>query len=192
MNAIAKATEASTESQILEYESLDDAQKKIIDEMSDRWKDLQDVATEAFSKISEESSVSDEEMIENLKHNQEVVEDWGKDVAEWHEQAGKEGNEVFLQWLDQLGPDSVAELAVVNEMTDEQLKEFMGLMSNGADLATDGFSESLGKGGDEIIDQAGHLIIDIDGTMRDKISSIGFEIGRASCRERGWRGGIDA
>src|SRR5699024_8008359 len=83
--------------------------------------------------------------------------------------------EGFLLRRDQLGPDSAAELAVVNEMTDEQLKEFMGLMSKGADLATDGFSESLGKGGDEIIDQAGHLIIDIDGTMRDKISSIGVD-----------------
>ncbi|OTN76721.1 hypothetical protein A5886_001800 [Enterococcus sp. 8G7_MSG3316] len=188
---VANSSIESAEAQGFALVELSQTQETAIESMQSKYDDLAEVATNAFSKISNESDLSAQEMIENLKHNQEVVAGWGQNVAELHEKAGQEGNEGFLQWLDQLGPDSAAELAIVNNMTETQLKEFMELMNNGAEVATSAFSESLGDGFDDSIEAFKEFGQLAPQTLREELEAADLNsIGRAV--GEGLAGGVSA
>src|SRR5690625_1786256 len=171
MNAIAKATEASTESQILDYESLDDAQKKIIDEMSDRWKDLQDVATEAFSKISEESSVSAEEMIENLKHNQEVVEDWAENLEKLAD-AGV--SSAFLDTFRKRGPESAEEVQALVDANIDEVKKLGDGYEEQVKLSLDQMAQAYNLDTTQF-EAVKHLVENVGLTFEEAIKQAGFD-----------------
>src|SRR5699024_5243338 len=119
---------------------------ELLDSMNETYAQILDITTNAFSKISEKSKVTKEEMFENLKHNQEMTAQWADNIAELYEYASKNGHDGFLHWLEQLGPDSAAEVAVISSMSDKELKDFATLMDNGAEQAGDNFKTSLGKG----------------------------------------------
>src|SRR5699024_8661095 len=127
-----------------------------------------------FDKISTESKLSGDEMLENLKHNQEVVAKWGENVAELMEKASENGYEGFIEWLETLGPDSAAELEVLNNMSDDKLDDFMKTMSDGGNVATDALAKAIGDDGDDVIASVGHLSDDTGESMKDGISNANF------------------
>ncbi|WP_062052344.1 tape measure protein [Bacillus sp. JCM 19034] len=168
--------------QITSYEELEGAQKEAFDSMKATYDELVDSATNAFDKISTESEISLSDMIENLEHNQQAVEEWGENQAKLMEWASKEGHENFMQWVEQLGPDHAGELAMLVEnlesSNDDQRRELEKLAEtyeNGADVATDALKNSLGDGFDEAVDVMVHFVDDGSKTLRDQIKKSGFD-----------------
>ncbi|AAU85096.1 tail length tape measure protein [Bacillus phage BCASJ1c] len=172
---ITAAIESGNLRQITSYEDLEDHHKKVFDNMAERYDDLAEHATNAFDKMNDESKATAEEMIENLEHNQEMTRQWSENVAELYDWAGKEGHDGFLQWLETMGPESAAELQVVRDMSDDELKRFAELMDEGANVATDSLKTSLGEGLDEAVDVMINFVDDGSSTLRDQITSSGFD-----------------
>src|SRR5699024_7562066 len=77
----------------------------------------------------------------------------------------------FIERLEALGPDSAAELEVLNNMSDDKLDDFMKTMSDGGNVATDALAKAIGDGGDDVIASAGHLMDDTGESMKDGISN---------------------
>lgn len=171
----AAAIEEGNLRQITSYEQLEGATKEAFDSMKSSYDSLVENATNAFDRMSEESKVSAEEMIANLEHNQRMTEEWGKNVANLYERAGKEGNEGFIQWLESMGPESAAELAVVSDMSDSELNRFIQLMNEGGTVASQSLKDSLGEGFDEVVDVMINFVDDGSKTLKDQIKAADFE-----------------
>ncbi|MCG5104453.1 tape measure protein [Oceanobacillus alkalisoli] len=171
----ATAIEEGNLRQVTSYEDLSDVQKEVFDNMKASYDELVENATNAFEKMNDESKVSSDEMIANLKHNQQMTEEWGENIAELYEYASKNGHEGFLHWLEQLGPDSAAEIEVINGMSDTKLAEFAELMDSGASVAGDSFKTSLGDEFDDAVDVMVDFIDEGSTSMREQIKIAGFD-----------------
>lgn len=172
---IAAAIESGNLRQITSYEDLSESQKEAFDSMKSAYDELVDNATNAFDRMNEESKVTADEMIANLEHNQKMTEQWGENVAKLYDWAGKEGHEGFLQWLENMGPESAAELAVVADMSDTELKRFAELMDKGAETATDSLKTALGDGFEDAVDTMVKFVDDGSKTLREQIKISGFD-----------------
>ncbi|WP_405103051.1 tape measure protein [Oceanobacillus sp. FSL H7-0719] len=174
-NNAALAVEEGNLRQVTSYADLDERHQEVFDNMKSSYDELVVNATNAFAKMNEESKVSADEMIANLKHNQQMTEEWGTNIAELYEYASKNGHEGFLHWLEQLGPDSAAEIAVINGMSDTKLKEFAELMDDGASVAGDSFKTSLGEEFNDAVDVMINFVDDGSQTLREQIKNSGFD-----------------
>lgn len=175
MENITEAIESGVTGQILDYESLKDHQKEAFDNMISTYEELVDGATDAFDRMNDESKVTAEEMFENLKHNQKVTEEWGENIAKLYEFAAKEGHEGFMEWLDKLGPDSAAELAVIAGMSEDELSRFADLMDKGAELAGESFKTSLNNEFDEAVDVMIDFVDASSMTLKQQMEGAGFD-----------------
>jgi len=171
----AAAIEEGNLRQITSYEDLEGAHKEAFDSMKNAYDELVDNATNAFDRMDKESKVSGEEMIANLEHNQEMTAQWADNVAELMEGAGEEGNEGFLRWLETMGPDSAAELAVVSDMGGDELDRFKELMNDAPKEAADNLKTSLGGGLNEAVDLMVDFADDASSTLREEIEAADFE-----------------
>lgn len=173
-----KMAQATENGVLVTKEALDEWMAKnedLVNSMTDTYNEILDITTNAFDKMSEESKASADEMIENLQHNQEMTKEWGENISELYEYASKNGHEGFLHWLEQLGPDSAAEIAEISNMSDSQLKEFAELMDSGADVATDSFKTSLGDGMEDAFNAMEDVITQTPATLRESIKNADFE-----------------
>ncbi len=149
--------------------------EELVASMQESYQEIYEITTDAFEKINDESSASAEEMIENLKHNQEMMKEWGENISELMGYATENGHEGFLHWLETLGPDSAAEIAVINDMSDAELKEFANLMEKGADVSTDAFTKSLGEGMEEGAELLKDEITALPETMQSAARDASFD-----------------
>lgn len=187
---IAQSSEESAATQQTALIELSETQEAAIASMQSRYDELYTVATNAFEKMNTESKVSADQMLENLKHNQQAIATWGENVAKLQARAGKEGNEEFLAWLSQLGPESAGEIAVMTEMSEEQFNEMVGMVNNSGELTTKAFNDSLGPGFDESIEAFKEFGQTIPKTLQDELEAADMNsIGRAVVE--GYTQGID-
>ncbi|GEN87255.1 tape measure protein [Oceanobacillus sojae] len=173
-DAVKKAVEDGNAAMILSYDVLSEAQQDAFERMKDKYTDLKDAATDAFQKINDESEVSASEMIENLQHNQKMVENWGENHGKLMEYASKNGHDGFMMWLDSLGIDSAAELQTVANMSEEQLEKFAGLMDEGGNKAATAMKDSLGEGLGEVGDILVSMVEDGALTTQEAIEAANF------------------
>lgn len=149
--------------------------EELVISMRESYQEIYDITTNAFERINDEAKVSAEEMIENLQHNQEMMREWGENISDLMGYASEHGHENFLHWLETLGPDSAAEVAVIADMSDKELKEFAQLMEDGAVVATDSFGKSLGEGMEESAEMLGDYITSLPKTMQQQARDANFE-----------------
>lgn len=171
-----KAVEDGNLRQITSYEELPEAQKEAFDSMKATYDELVDHATNAFDRMNDESKVTAEEMIENLEHNQKMTAQWGENIAELYNRAGKNSiDDGFVKYLEGLGPSAAAEVQEVVNMSEAELKKYSELMAEGGNVATDSLKTALGEGFDESVDIMIEFIDDGSKSMRDKIIDSGFD-----------------
>jgi hypothetical protein len=188
-----KMAEATENGVLVSKQAIDEwiaKNEELVTDMNSAYNEILDITTNAFDKISEKSKASSDEMIENLKHNQKITEEWGTNISELYEYASKNGHEGFLHWLEQLGPDSAAEIAEISNMSDSQLKEFAELMDSGADVATDSFKTSLGEGMEDAFNAMEDVITQTPATLRQSVRDADFESIGVDVTD-GLKGGID-
>ncbi len=172
--AVAEATSESVESQMIDFENLEGAQKEAFDNMSSTYEELADNATNAFDRMEDKSELTGQQMIDNLEHNQAVTEQWGENMAKLYDWAGKNSHEGLIKWLDTLGPDSAAELAIVADMGTGELERFAELMDQGGEVAGNSLKTSLGNEYDAVIDEMIAFVDNSALTMRSQIEVADF------------------
>lgn len=160
INQAAREAEAAREEQVRNFgvtmDIMTDKQKEVAETMKGTYDEMVSNVQDAFGRMNDESSASAEEMIANLEHNAQMTKEWGENRAALMETASQEGNEGFLRWLEGLGPDSAAELAVVADMGDEELNRFIELMNDAPQVAGDAFSTGMG----EEMEEAGRVMVE--------------------------------
>ena len=177
---IAAATKESANSMIIDFENLEGAQKEAFDSMKDSYTSLRDVATDAFDKIDMKTEETMSSMTETLAHNQKVVEEWGDNQAKLMKWAGENGYDNFIPYIENMGIDSAAELAVMAKASDSELTKFADTLEKGGAVAGESLKTSLGGEYDEIIDKTIEFVDSTSLTMKDQIKNANFEeIGKA-------------
>lgn len=111
------------------------------DEASERLDTFTDAATNMFEKINTKSDISVKDMIKNLQHNTQAMEDWGNNIA----QLGGQLPSDLLQPLIDQGPEKMAGvMAELAKATPEQLSALSQAFSEGGDAAAQAWLQSLG------------------------------------------------
>ena len=111
------------------------------DEASERLDTFTDAATNMFEKINTKSDISVKDMIKNLRHNTQAMEDWGNNIA----QLGGQLPSDLLQPLIDQGPEKMAGvMAELAKSTPEQLSALSQAFSDGGDAAAQAWLQSLG------------------------------------------------
>lgn len=136
------------EQQKVNYEDMTESQQKAFDSMKAQYNSLRETAQDAFNKISTDSKVSVDEMINNLEHNQQATSQWGENLENLYARAGDSFDTGFIEKLEAGGVEKNA--GALNELaksTDEQLKRVSELYEQNGTLSTEVWGRSLGEGG---------------------------------------------
>lgn len=111
------------------------------DDASERLDTFTDAATNMFEQINTTSEISVNDMIANLQHNTQAMEDWGNNIA-------KLGNRLpsdLLQPLINQGPSKMAGvIAALAAATPDQLSALSQAYAEGGDAAAEAWLQSLG------------------------------------------------
>lgn len=163
-------------------------QTNALDKLKDEYTNTQDVATDMFSKISDESEISLTEMIENLEHNQQAVKDWSENLAYLTELGVDEG---LLKTLEDAGPSSAAYVQTIVDGSEEEILHLSDAFRNGGDVATESLVARLGEGSEETAEAARLLAQTTDSALRDEIKKQDFG-GSGEDMVTGYVNGIEA
>jgi len=171
----AAAVEEGNLRQIASYEDLEGANKEAFDSMEEAYSSLKDAATDAFDKIETKTEHTMESMTETMQHNQKTVEEWSQNQADLMEWAGENGYDNFIPYIENMGIDSAAELALLADSSEGELIKFADAVEDGADVATEGFKTSLGDGFDDAVDNMLSIMDFGSQSLREQIESSDFE-----------------
>lgn len=172
MDAVARATEKSIDSQIISFDSLSESQKETIESMKSTWEDYKDAATNLFDVLSDEIELSFDDMKENLIENQRVMSEWGDNMAILTKRGVDEG---ILEKLREMGPESAGYVKAMVEASDEELKELSKIFRGGTKVATDAMEKGLGIENTDILSSVKHLVMNVGNGLRDDVKNAGFE-----------------
>lgn len=113
------------------------------------------VASDMFSRLSTESNLSVQEMIENLRANQEAVAQWADNLKILAERGVDQG---LLQKMQEMGPEAAGYVAEMVNATDEELAEMSQLWSGAAEIASGALIDSIDYKAPEIKDAVQEMI----------------------------------
>lgn len=171
----ARAVEEGNLRQITSYKELEGEQKETFDSMRGTYDDLHDAATNAFDKIETKTEHTMESMTETMRHNQKAVSEWAENQAQLLEWAGENGYDKFIPYIENMGIDSAAELALMARASEDELIEFADVVENGGYEAAEGLKTALGKELDEAVDVMVNFVNQGSKTMREQIKSSKFD-----------------
>ena len=100
------------------YHQMNDEQKKTFDAMNERTTSLVDETVNNWERLNTEQELTLAEMQENLKHNNDITEQWADDLATLAERGVDEG---LLQELREMGPEGAGLVSEFVTASDEEL-----------------------------------------------------------------------
>ena len=153
---IAQTDTAAAQSIIDNAESVAAAQEEEMERRSNALQSYTDAATNMFDKIETKSEVSVSQMIANLQHNQEALQQWSENLVTLAERGLDQG---LLQQLRDAGPESAATVAELVRASDAQLSELSEVFANGSEAATKALMTELGL--PEVTNSGSDMVDDI-------------------------------
>lgn len=170
------AQEAATQAQSalieelgLKYDFLTDSQKQMVDTMKGNYQDLLGAATSFTSDLSYEMDMTGQEFIDFVANNQQIMSNWGDNLATLTKRGANDG---FIQQLQSMGPEGAkyAELAV--NMTDEQFNKMNELFEGAPKITEDAWKKAYGI---ENIDPAvTEMVTQSEESIRSQFESSGI------------------
>lgn len=167
---------------VVAFEELDDKEKKLVEDMRERYKAIVEASTSMFDRLNTESKLSAQEMYDNLEFNILAVENWAANLKELAEKGLDEG---LLEQLRKLGPSGAGEVAELNRLTSEQLSSFNELMGKAGETGIDAFLKSMNLNPEEVPPEILGFATDIGNTLTQAIKnqdwpSLAKEIGNGA------------
>lgn len=153
---IAQTDTAAAQSVIDNAEAVAAAQEAEMERRSNALQSYTDAATNMFDKIETKSEVSVSQMIANLRHNQEALQQWSENLVTLAERGLDQG---LLQQLRDAGPESAATVAELVRASDAQLSELSEVFANGSEAATKALMTELGL--PEVTNSGSDMVDDI-------------------------------
>jgi hypothetical protein len=107
----------------------------------DTLKRYTDTATDMFKRLDGSTKTTVAQMTANMKHNQQVMENWADNLTALAERGINQG---LLERLRNAGPESAGTVAALVKASDKELEELNSVFANGSKVATDALLQQLG------------------------------------------------
>ena len=172
MNAITEATKNGVNSQLIDYDRLNEKQKATIEDMKSTWQDYQEAATNMFDTLSDKTDITVQEMTANMEENQRIIGEWAENIAILAERGVDEG---LLDTLREAGPSSAGHVNALVNASDEELSHLSEVFANGGTTATEALSKSLGIEESGVMEAVGGLVAGTESSLRQKIEEADFQ-----------------
>lgn len=172
----------SIANQTVQLEDLSEANQETVTTLKEAWQDYTDSATDMFDTLSDEQTLSVEEMISNIQKNQEVIAQWGDNMEALRDRFANLGlSQGILDDLADMGPEGAGYVAALVTASDEQLATLDQAFQNGGELAKESLLESLGVDSNEIPEAIQNMFQTTEDSLRETVkgtdwSSIGGDI----------------
>lgn len=146
INRVSVALEDGVFKQGVSYDAMNDKQKEVMDSMRTEYQSLEDKAGNVFDQITQKTTISMEQMIENMQKNQEAIASWSQNIAALAEKGVDQG---LLEQLRKMGPEGAAQAAELNTRSAEELQALNETYRNSSQSAMNAMKEGyeLGKNG---------------------------------------------
>lgn len=169
---LAQAKEEMVQRGITSMSELEAKDQEIVQSMMDRYSELADHTTNMFDQISQKSHMSIEEMNENLRQNQAVVEEWSQGLDTLSRRGVDEG---MLEQLRRLGPEGLPYVQELVNATPEELSELESNFKQGGETAKTALFDSLGIDEGDMIKGIPELVTRTDQTLKESIEGSGIK-----------------
>lgn len=154
----------------LQIEDLSETERQVVEDMKARYKSIEEAATTMFEKISTDSKLSTEQMLENLEHNIKAVDEWATNLQTLADRGVNQG---MLEQLRAMGPQGAGYVAELATMSDTELQKFNDLFEKAGENAPQNLAKSMGKTGEVAIPEGvENLITKTEQTLTDKFKAV--------------------
>lgn len=173
LEAQAKATEDSAGRQILTLQTMDETQKKLVDDMKAQYEALRGEVQNAFQAIEQQTALSADQMTANLQKNIDAVDKWSHNL----ETLAKRGlDQGLIEQMRQAGPKMADQTQALVNASDEQLGALNTKWTEAGDKAKEGFLRGIRATGVELAPEVQAMVTAIGDEFRQALIDAGFDV----------------
>lgn len=173
LEAQAKATEDSAGRQILTLQTMDETQKKLVDDMKAQYEALRGEVQNAFQAIEQQTALSADQMTANLQKNIDAVDKWSQNL----ETLAKRGlDQGLIEQMRQAGPKMADQTQALVDASDEQLGRLNTKWTEAGDKAKEGFLRGIRATGVELAPEVQAMVTAIGDEFRQALIDAGFDV----------------
>ena len=171
--AQAKATEDAAGRQILTLGTMDETQKKLVDDMKAQYEALRGDVQNAFQAIEQQTALSADQMTANLQKNIDAVDKWSQNL----ETLAKRGlDQGLIEQMRQAGPKMADQTQALVDASDEQLGRLNTKWTEAGDKAKEGFLRGIKATGVELAPEVQAMVTAIGVEFRQALIDAGFDV----------------
>lgn len=171
--ASAKAVEDASGRQILTWETMNENQRKLVEDMRSQYQTLKGEVQNAFQVIEQQAAQSMEQLTGNLQKNIDYVDQWSKNLEILAQRGLDQG---FLEQLRQAGPKVAEQTQVMVNASDEELSNFNTKWTEAGDKAKEGFLRGIKATGAELAPEVQAMVTAIGDEFRKALQDAGFNV----------------
>lgn len=169
----AKSTEDASGRMTLSWETMNDDQRKLVDDMKAQYESLRGDVQNAFQAIEQQTALSAEQMTANLQKNIDAVDQWSKNLEILAQRGLDQG---LIEQMRQAGPKMAAQTQALVDSSDEQLGALNTKWTEAGDKAKEGFLRGIKATGVELAPEVQAMVTAIGNEFRDALAEAGFDV----------------
>nr|DAX69975.1 MAG TPA: tail tape measure [Caudoviricetes sp.] len=171
--AQAKAVEDASGRMALSWETMDDSQRKLVEDMKAQYEALRGDVQNAFQAIEQQTALSAEQMTANLQQNIDAVDKWSQNLEILAQRGLDQG---LIEQMRQAGPKMAEQTQALVNASDEQLGALNGKWTEAGDKAKEGFLRGIRATGVELAPEVQAMVTAIGNEFRDALAEAGFDV----------------
>lgn len=171
--AQAKAVEDASGRMALSWETMDDSQRKLVEDMKAQYEALRGDVQNAFQAIEQQTALSAEQMTANLQQNIEAVDKWSQNLEILAQRGLDQG---LIEQMRQAGPKMAEQTQALVNASDEQLGALNGKWTEAGDKAKEGFLRGIRATGVELAPEVQAMVTAIGNEFRLALIDAGFDV----------------
>lgn len=169
----AKSTEDASGRQILSLNTMNETQKKLVDDMKAQYESLRGEVQNAFQAIEQQAALSADQMTANLQKNIDAVDKWSQNL----EILAKRGlDQGLIEQMRQAGPKMANQTQALVDASDEQLGRLNSKWTEAGDKAKEGFLRGIKATGVELAPEVQAMVTAIGVEFRQALIDADFDV----------------
>ena len=169
----AKSTEDASGRQILSLNTMNETQKKLVDDMKAQYESLRGEVQNAFQAIEQQTALSADQMTANLQKNIDAVDKWSQNL----EILAKRGlDQGLIEQMRQAGPKMANQTQALVDASDEQLGRLNSKLTEAGDKAKEGLLRAIKATGVELAPEVQAMVTAIGVEFRQALIDAGFDV----------------
>lgn len=171
--AQAKAVEDASGRMALSWRTMDENQRKLVEDMRSQYESMRSDVQNAFQAIEQQTALSAEQMTANLQKNIEAVDKWAGNLEELARRGLDQG---LIEQLRQAGPKAAEQTQALVNASDEQLGALNTKWTEAGDKAKEGFLRGINAAGVELAPEIQAMVTAIGNEFRTALQDAGFDV----------------